>query len=443
MPDNAGSDRHKPTSLRGIAITAASNKQHRFRNLYGLLNRELLYEGWKRLNKQAASGVDKVTAKEYSQNLFDNLSDLERRLKEKQYKAKLIRRSYIPKENGKQRPLGIPALEDKIVQAACQMILTAIYEEEFLNSSYGYRLRRGAEDAVSDLTFQLRYGVYGYVVEADVKGFFDNIDHEWLLEMLGLRIDDKAFLQLIRKWLKAGILMPEGEVIYPETGSPQGGLVSPILSNIYLHFVLDLWFEKVVKPQCRGEALLCRFADDWVCAFRFQEDAERFYRCLPERLRKFNLTLETTKSGILRFSRFHPSRKRRFTFLGFEFSWFPDRAGTPRVQRRTARKKLQAAEKRLKEWIKENRHLKVGDFFKALNIKLRGYYNYYGVRGNFDSLLRFHRHVRDLCFKWLNRRSQRRSYNGEGFKQMLKYVNMVMPKITEKKRLHTVVLERR
>ena len=443
MPDNAGSGRHKPTSLKGIAITAVSNKQHRFRNLYGLLNRELLYEGWKRLNKKAASGVDKVTAKEYSQNLFDNLSDLESRLKEKKYKAKLIRRSYIPKENGKQRPLGIPALEDKIVQAACQMILTAIYEEEFLNSSYGYRLRRGPEDAVSDLTFQLQYGVYGYVVEADVKGFFDNIDHEWLLEMLGLRIDDKAFLQLIRKWLKAGILMPEGEVIYPETGSPQGGLVSPILSNIYLHFVLDLWFEKVVKPQCRGEALLCRFADDWVCAFRFQEDAERFYRCLPERLRKFNLTLETTKSGILRFSRFHPNRKRRFTFLGFEFSWFPDRSGTPRVQRRTARKKLQAAEKRMKEWIKENRHLKVGDFFKALNIKLRGYYNYYGVRGNFDSLLRFHRHVRDLCFKWLNRRSQRRSYNGEGFKQMLKYVNMVMPRITEKKRLHTVVLERR
>jgi RNA-directed DNA polymerase len=252
-----------------------------------------------------------------------------------------------------------------------------------------------------------------------------------LVKMLSLRIDDRAFLRLIRKWLKAGILERDGQVIHPESGTLQGAVISPVLANVYLHYALDLWFEEVVKPYLAGEALLCRFADDWVCAFRYQEDAERFYRVLPKRLAKFNLEEAPEKTRILRFSRFHPSRNRRFTFLGFEFYWNKDQQGEPRVQRRTVRKRLQAACRRIKEWIRTNRHLPAREFFKRLNIRLQGHYNYYGVRGNSHSLNRFFQWAIACAFKWLNRRSQRRSYTWAQFKRVLDLVHIAVPCITE------------
>jgi len=432
MPDTVGSEHHEPTSLQGIANKAKADRRHRFRDLYRCLNAELLLHCWGELNKDAASGVDGVTAQAYAGNLQGNIEALVERLKSQRYRAKLVRRHYIPKENGKERPLGIPAVEDKLLQAACAKLLSAIYEQEFVAGSYGYRPHRGARDAVKDLTFDLQYGCYGYLVEADVKGFFDHLDHERLLAMLSLRIDDRAFLRLIRKWLKAGILEPDGHIVHPDAGSPQGGSVSPVLANVYLHFVLDLWFEKVVKPRCRGEALLCRYADDWVCAFRYREDAERFYRVLPKRLEKFNLELAPEKTRLLRFSRFHPSMKRRFTFLGFEFYWNEDRAGVPRVMRRTARKKLLGACRRIREWIKLNRHLPGGKFFRGLNLRLQGHYNYYGVRGNSRSLYRFFAWAIACAFKWLNRRGgKRRSFTWAGFNQVLDRVTIVRPSITE------------
>ena len=256
LPDTVGPDHQKPTSLQGIANKARVNKQHRFRDLYRCLDAELLLACWQDLNKEAASGVDNVTAEAYGANLHANIEALVQRLKAQRYRAKLVRRCYIPKENGKVRPLGIPALEDKLVQLACAKLLMAIYEQDFLDCSYGYRPGRGALDAVKDLTFDLQYGTYGYVVEVDVKGFFDHLDHTWLEDMLRVRIDDRAFLRLIRKWLKAGILDTEGHVIHPETGTPQGGTVSPVLANAYLHYALDVWFAKVVKAHCRGEAML-------------------------------------------------------------------------------------------------------------------------------------------------------------------------------------------
>ena len=432
MPDIVGSEQREPTSLWGIANKAQTDKQHRFRDLYRCLTAELLLDSWTSLNKDAASGVDHVTAAMYAENLHANIEALVERLKSKRYRAKLVRRCYIPKENGKKRPLGIPALEDKLVQAACAKLLNAIYEQDFAACSYAYRPNRSAKDAVADLTFNLQVGRYGYLAEADVRGFYDHIDHDKLLEMLSLRIDDQAFLNLIRKWLKAGILEPEGQIIHPDTGTPQGGIVSPILANVYLHYALDQWFEEVVKPHCKGEALLCRYADDWVCTFRYQEDAERFYRVLPKRLEKFNLEEAPEKTNLLRFSRFHPSKKRRFTFLGFEFFWNTDRKGQPRITRRTARKKLQGACRRITEWIKSKRHLPEREFFKDLNSRLRGHYQYYGVIGNSESLDYLFTKAKGCVFKWLNRRGgKRRSFTWPQFTQLLDRVRIAKPRITE------------
>jgi group II intron reverse transcriptase/maturase len=223
-----------------------------------MLDVALLRSCWDDLNKDAASGVDGVTAEQYQENLEANLQGLAERLKKKKYRTKLVRRCYIAKDNGKDRPLGIPALEDKLVQLACAKVLTAIYEQDFLDVSYGYRPKRSASEAIGELTFNLQFGRFGYIVEADIQGFFDHLDHDWLLGMLALRIDDRAFLKLIGKWLKAGILDTDGKVIDPDTGTPQGGIVSPILANVYLHYVLDLWFEQVVKAHGRGEALIIR-----------------------------------------------------------------------------------------------------------------------------------------------------------------------------------------
>jgi RNA-directed DNA polymerase len=435
MPDTVGSDQHKRTSLRGIANKARADKQHRFRDLYRCLSAEFLLDCWGGLNKDAASGVDEVTAAVYAENLHANIQTLVERLKSKRYRANLVRRCYIPKESGKERPLGIPALEDKLVQLACAKLLVAIYEQDFLDCSYGYRPGRSAQGAVRDLTFDLQYGRYGYLVEADVQGFFDNLDHDWLLKMLSLRIDDRAFLNLIRKWLKAGILESDGKVIHPETGTPQGGIVSPILANVYLHYALDLWFEKVVKRHSGGEALICRYADDWVCAFRYRDDAERFYRTLPKRLEKFHLEVAREKTRILRFSRFHPSMRRRFTFVGFEFYWKEDRQGVPRVMRRTSRKKLRAACRRIKVWIQASRHLPGREFYRRLNVRLRGHYNYYGVWGNSRSLQRFYDWAIYCAFKWLNRRGgKRRSFNRSVFDHVLHRARVARPHITEVKR---------
>jgi RNA-directed DNA polymerase len=250
------------TSLQGIAQRAKEQKKHRFQDLYRMLNEGYLLECWRYIRKDAAYGVDKMSAEEYERDLEENIRDLVERLKRGSYRAKLVRRKYIPKGEGKMRPLGIPAIEDKLLQVAVKRILEAIYEQDFLRCSYGYRPGIGALDAVDKLTVKLQFGRYNYVVEADIKSYFDNVDHEWVERMLEERIDDRPFLRLIKKWLKAGILEPDGEVIHPVTGTPQGGIVSPILANVYLHYVLDLWFHKVVKKYCRGEACLIRYADD-------------------------------------------------------------------------------------------------------------------------------------------------------------------------------------
>jgi RNA-directed DNA polymerase len=424
------------TSLQAIAEKAESQPGYRFRNLYGMLNEGMLKDSWRFIRKDAAYGVDRVSAGDYEQNLGENIHQLVEGLKQKRYRAKLVRRRYIPKGNGKLRPLGIPATQDKLLQLAVKRILEAIYEQDFLRCSFGYRPNIGALDGVDKLTVKLQFGKYNYVVEADIKGFFDHLDHEWLLKMLAERIDDKALLWLIKKWLKAGVLDTNGEVVHPITGTPQGGIVSPILANVYLHYALDLWFQEVVVPHCGGEACLIRYADDFVCAFEKQEDAQRFYEVLGKRLGKFGLELSEEKTRIILFSPTNKPGKTSFDFLGFEFRWGKDRGGKPHVKRRTARKNLKNSLKRFNVWCKQNRHLRLPELFKQLNAKLRGYFNYYGVYGNYPSLMLFFYKAMQLLMKYLNRRSQRGSYNWAGFQQLIEQFGIVKPHINTRRPKH-------
>jgi len=417
------------TSLQAIAKKASEQPGYRFRNLFGMLNEEMLKDSWQDIRKDAACGVDGVSAKEYEQNLDEHIHQLVEDLKRKRYRAKHVLRRYIPKGNGKFRPLGIPATQDKLLQLAVKRLLEAIFEQDFLPSSYGYRPGVGALDAVDKLTVKLQFGKYNYVVEADIKGFFDNLDHDWLLKMLAERVDDKALLWLIGKWLKAGVLDTDGQTLHPETGTPQGGIISPILANVYLHFALDLWFQKVVVPLCRGKAFLMRFADDFVCVFEREEDARRFFDVLGKRLGKFGLELSAEKTQIIPFSPNLTPGKTAFDFLSFEFRWGKDRKGKPHVKRRTARKSLRNSKKRFTQWCRDNRHRRLPDLFKALNAKLRGYYNYFGVHGNSLSLNAFYFHAVRTLMKFLNRRSQRKSYNWVGFKQLMEQFGIAKPHI--------------
>lgn len=421
------------TSLRGIANRAKRSKKYRFLNLYTMFTEFSLLDSWRYIKKDVASGVDKVSAREFEKDLQGHVRSLVDRLKRKSYRAKLVRRQYIPKGKGKLRPLGIPATIDKLLQMVVARILNAIFEADFLSYSFGYRPGIGVRDAIKQLTYELQYGWFGYVVEADIKGFFDHINHKWLMKMLSERINDRPFLRLIWKWLKAGILDTDGKVIHPETGTPQGGIVSPILANIYLHYVLDLWFEKVIKPHCKGSVYLCRYADDFVVLFQFKREAEWFYRKLPQRLGKFDLELAQDKSGILSFSKFRMEENSRFDFLGIEFRWGYNRKRSPQIKRRTSRAKLHKSLVEITKWCREHRNYPICEIFRRLNIKLRGYYNHYGIIGNYDSLNEFFYHLERTLFKWLNRRSERKSYNWAGYNQLKKHFGLLQPRITEQR----------
>ena len=324
------------TTLNTLTIKAQTSPKHRFQNLYGLLSDDLLYQSWGQLNKQAKPGVDGITIPIYKAKLVENINNLARSLKDKSYRADDVKRTFIPKGKDKLRPLGLPTVKDKLVQQSASQILQSIWEVDFLPNSYGYRPNKSAHQAVHSLNLNLQYKNYHYIVEADIKGFFNDLDHKWLMDMLKLRVDDKAFLNLINQWLKTRIKMPDGECIKPKSGSPQGGVISPVLANIYLHYALDLWFEKRVKAKLKGKAMLIRYADDFVCAFELAEDAVGFYQELPDRLRKFGLELAPEKTNLIKFSSHLPSRKRQFVFLGFAFYWSKDIKGRTIIRRHTS-----------------------------------------------------------------------------------------------------------
>jgi RNA-directed DNA polymerase len=426
------SERGWQTFLRAIAEKAFRDKHHRFGDLYRWLNQDVLRLCFYRLRKDAASGVDGVSFRDYEEALETNLADLVGRLKRKAYRARLVRRKNIPKGNGKLRPLGIQALEDKLLQVAVTQILLAIYEVEFLPCSYGYRQGVGAHDAIRDLSDELQFGGHHFVTEADIRGFFDHIRWEWLDRMLERRIADGAFLNLIRKWLRAGVLEEDGKVIHPQTGTPQGGIVSPVLANIYLHYALDLWFEWVVKPKQQGRSRMLRYADDFVACFEYRHEAEQFEKALPERLAKFGLEVAADKTKTLRFGRNGGPHNGRFDFLGFEFYWELDRKGKPRVKRRTATKKYLASKQRLREWIKEHRHCKLSRLMKTVRAKLQGTWNYYGIIGNYRRMKLLYDEACRGLYKWLNRRSQRTSLTKRNLDRLLEHFQVPLPRIMEK-----------
>ncbi len=419
----------KQTSLQGIANKATQNKTYRFRNLFGMLTLGYLFWCWDFINKKASAGVDQIDAQAYEENLLPNIDQLVQQVKNKTYRAKLVLRKYIPKTGGKLRPLGIPAIADKLLQLGVAKILEAIYEQDFLNCSFGYRPQRSVHKAIKDLSDALQTRSYHHLVEADIKSFFNKIDHELLLEMLSKRIDDKPFLNLIRKWLKAGILETDGQIIHPITGTPQGGVVSAILANIYLHHVLDVWIEETVRKHCMGQVYYCRYADDFVCAFENAKDAQRFYDALRKRLGRYGLEVAEDKTQIMGFSHCKARSKTWFDFLGFEFRWSVNRWRKPVLKRRTSRDKLRASLAKFKVWFRQYSGLPKKILFAKLNRKLRGYYNFYGIRGNSKSLSSFAYRVQKLFYKWLNRRSQRKSYNVVGFKALIKDFELIKPRI--------------
>ncbi len=428
---NRKSEQHVQAVLAGIANRARIDKKHRFGRLYRLLDEEALRWSFYNLNRKAAPGVDEVTWAEYESNLDENLRCLVERLKRKAYRARLVRRHYIPKENGKRRPLGIPVLEDKLVQYAAKTVLEAIYEADFYGYSFAYRPERGAKDAVRELTFRLQFGPFGWVVDADIAAFFDKMDHTWMIRMLNERINDKAFTGLILKWLKAGVLEEMQTVTHPATGTPQGGVISPILANIYLHYVLDMWFQKQVQKQSQGASVMMRYADDSVSAFQRKTDAENYLERLKERLEKFGLTLAAEKTRLVKFTRYEIHRNESFNFLGFEFRWGLDRHRRPHVKRRTMRVRLRGALRELTAWIRGARSEGLRPLLRTLSKKLLGHWNYYGVYYNSDSLWEFYRQACRVVFKELNRRSQRRSYSWDRFKAMLARYAIPKPRITE------------
>jgi len=410
------------TKLDRIAKVAREKPEEKFTSLIHLIEKEHLIQCHKEMARNKATGVDGKTKTEYEEKLEENIEDLLVRMKKQSYKPLPVRRTYIPKGKNKVRPLGIPAYEDKLVQKATANILNGIYEQDFLGCSFGYRPNRNAHDALAVIDRIVNKPKIEYVVDTDIKGFFDNMSHEWLVKFLEHRISDKNLLRLIQRMLKAGI-MEEGKLRETQVGAPQGGSISPILANVYLHYVLDLWFDKVVRKKCYGEAYMVRFADDSVFCFEYEEDALRFHSELIKRLEKFNLEISVEKTKIVRLKKDEKDddgNKPTFDFLGFTHYLVKTTHGKDVVTKRTSQKKFAQSLKNCKEWMKSNRTLPTKLVMKELNRKLVGYCNYYAVTGNSKKLKDYLDKCRRFVFKWLNRRSQKRSYNWNNYVLFLK-----------------------
>jgi RNA-directed DNA polymerase len=426
------------TRQQRIAELAKQAPQMGFTSLNHHLDLIWLIAASNRTRMDGAPGVDGQTGDDYGLSLLDNLTSLLDRAKSGAYVAPPVRRVHIPKGTGTEtRPLGIPTLEDKILQRAVVMALEPIYEQDFLDCSYGFRPGRSAHMALQALWQQVMDLGGCWLVEVDIRKFYDSLDHAHLRTLLRQRVRDGVLLRLVDKWLKAGVL-EDGDLSYPEAGAPQGGVISPLLANVFLHYVLDVWFEQEVKPCLKGRAFLVRYADDFVMGFACGEDARRVLAVLPKRLGKYGLTIHPDKTRLVPFVR--PGRRpsaagsgsgvqpESFDFLGFTHYWSRSKRGNWVVKRKTADSRLRRAIKKIADWCRLNRHTPLREQYEALTRKLRGHYQYYGVIGNLCCLQRFYYAVVCLWRKWLSRRQRRGQCPWSRFLGMLRIFVLPRPR---------------
>ncbi len=431
---NASMLENMSPQLVKVVERAQQEPEGRFHSLAHLIDVPALEGAYHRMRKDAAVGVDGVTKEQYGRDLEQNLQDLHARMKAKRYRHQPIRRVYIPKEGGKTRPIGISAFEDKLVQDVVREVLEAIYEQDFLDCSYGFRPKRSAHDAIRTLDRIVHQGEVSWILEADIVSFFDSLDRKKLKEMLEVRVADGSLLRLIGKCLHVGVL--EGvELSSSKSGTAQGSVLSPLLGNVYLHYVLDLWFEQEVKPRLRGRATLIRYCDDFIIGFEQEDDARRVMAVLGKRLGRFGLALHPDKTRLLPFRRPPAGQKGRkgpatFDFLGFTLYWARTRKGRWGMTCKTRSASLRRFIGSVYDWCRRHRHLPVKAQHAALTRRIQGHFNYFGVSGNFRSLLLVVEQARRSWYKWLCRRSQRKRLTWERFADLLRDFPLPRPRIT-------------
>jgi len=412
-----------------------------FTTLAHRIDVEWLREAYRQTNKNSAAGIDGITAAAYGAKLDENLQELHRRLVSGQYKAPPVERVWLDKEDGRKRPIGKPTFEDKIVQRAVVMLLEPIYEQEFYDFSHGFRKGHSAHQALHEIREACRQGNINWIIDADVSRFFDELGHDQLREFIKQRVNDGGIMKLIGKWLNAGV-MEEGKLTYAEKGSPQGGVISPLAANIYLHYVLDEWYEQEVKPRLKGRSFLQRFADDFIIGCELESDARRIMAVLARRFGRYGLTIHPEKTKLVKFGKpprkeqpgpkTCPERSRRngtFDFLGFTHYWAKSRRGYWVIKRKTARKRQRRSIKSLWQWCKENRHLPLEEQYQMLCLKLRGHYQYYGIRSNTRQLEEVYQKARAGWRYWLNRRDNHRKMIWEKFEKLLTSFPLPKPRI--------------
>lgn len=425
------------TKLELIARMAQQDKGLRFTTLMHHMSEENLEKAFYKLKKGKASGVDGVTVEEYGSNLKDNIANLVQRLKDKMYRPQPVRRVYIPKPGkGELRPLGIPAVEDKMVQMALKRILEPIYEQDFLDLSHGFRPDKSCHTAIKQLDQAVMKNPVNWIVEVDIEKFFDSVNHDWIIRCLEERVADPNILWLVRKFLKAGVMESDG-VHESEDGTPQGGVISPLLANIYLHYILDRWFNERFKPQAKGYVELIRYADDFVVAFESEYDATRFLPELEQRLAKFGLKISQEKTRTLKFGRRVWKQAQRdgrkvetFNFLGFTHYCAKSRNGYPVMMHKTSRLRMTSKLKEMKEWLRKIRSMiPLKEWWPTVKAKLIGHYNFYGISGNIDALQRYYQEVNNMLYKWINRRGQKRSMTRKDYANHLQWNPLPTPRI--------------
>ena len=418
------------SSLVRIRMLAEANPGLVFTSLAHRIDVSLLRKSFRQLRKNESTGVDKITAKQYAVNLDENLYKLYQRLRRGQYVASPVKRVWLEKEDGRKRPIGIPALEDKIVQKAVATILGVLYEPLFHDFSHAFRKNHSQHKALHELREQCRKLNINWILSADITGLFDNIDHNLLRDTIRLRVNDGGIIRLIGKWLNAGVA-DGGEIIYPEKGTPQGGVISPVLSNIFLHYVLDDWYVKEVQPRMKGKCFLIRFADDFIMGFQFESDAKLLMEVLPERFNRFKLDLHPEKTKLIPFGKPPQSGKPKgsFDFLGFTFYWGKSLKGYWVIKKQTSRKRRNRFMRMLWSWCKENRHEPLKEQHEMLCSKLRGFYQYFGVRSNYKVLEVVYEYAQKAWRRWLSRRNRGGYISHEKFRRILETFPLPRPRI--------------